>query len=233
MKVAISHAHWGLSAQRLKEWLEANGHTVFIYEKPRYTRGTFDVFLNIGWGLNVDTNAKHRIGNYRSIAKCVNKLTTFQILEKAGIQIPKYVFMKRHIPKTWDEIVCRKTLVGRKNEGIEFHRHIHDVPEGCELYVQGVPTNYEWRIVVFKGEVVGRYHKHLQDNTWTLNKRGPAGFEQMDKDAIKAAKALGADYVGFDIVGKNKKNYWFLEANSAATLNEEVAEKIVEYINSL
>lgn len=234
MKVAINHACWGESVLRLTEWLTINGHTVKVFNKVEYIPGVHDVFINVGWGERVDVKASKKLGNHFAVRRCINKLTTFQHLKGSNIPIPEYVNCKKDIPKHWDGVVSRKTLVGRKNKGLDFHYNDGSCPDGCDLYVQEVPSNYEWRIVVFNGEVVGRYHKHINhEGKWDMNLRSSKGFEKMDADAVKAAKALGVDYVGFDVVGKNKNTYWFLEANSAATLQDEAALAITEYINNL
>ncbi|MNQ79946.1 hypothetical protein D3C85_949070 [compost metagenome] len=55
----------------------------------------------------------------------------------------------------------------------------------------------------------------------------------MDEHCLRAAKALGIDYVGFDVVAKTKKDFRILEANSAARLEDEAENAIVEYYINL
>lgn len=236
MKVAIVHSIWGASAERLKEWLDTNGHKSVIFTKPDVIGGQYDVICNFGWGSHYwnHTPPKYYIGNPDAVNRCVDKRNTFRIFKKAGIPIPQYTFSWEDIDNNWPGVICRESASERRNKGMTWVANKEDGPKGCELYTEEVPSRYEWRIVVFKNEVVGRYHKQIDSNgIWQLNKRSPQGFELLDEYAIKAAKALNIDYVGFDVVGKNKKEFWFLEANSAATLQDEAALAITEFINQL
>jgi glutathione synthase/RimK-type ligase-like ATP-grasp enzyme len=87
--------------------------------------------------------------------------------------------------------------------------------------------------MVFRGAVVGRYFKKEDSGDWYFNNQPAKGFEEMDKHCIRAAKALGIDYVGFDVVAKNKKDFRILEANSGPRITDEAETAIVEYFINL
>ena len=65
------------------------------------------------------------------------------------------------------------------------------------------------------------------------------GFEQVDKDCLKAARSLGIDYVGFDVLEDSQGNCVIIEANSGALLQDEALKfvknnirGIVEYVQA-
>ena len=69
----------------------------------------------------------------------------------------------------------------------------------------------------------------MVDGSVNFNHQAPKGFEKIDEHCIKAAKALGIDYVGFDVLAHTKKDFVILEANSGAIMTDEAALAIVEY----
>jgi len=86
--------------------------------------------------------------------------------------------------------------------------------------------------------VVGRYYKaETPDDKgvleWSFNVQPKRGFEKMDEACLKAAKALGIDYVGFDVVAMNKNDFVILEANSGPILTGEAEEAIINYYLNL
>ncbi len=236
MKILIAHSFWKHSAARLAEWLIVNGHSVDIVDCRRGedTNKAYDVVFNAGVSYKEYRGRLLTINRAEFVEACVDKLKTFKALKQAGIPIPKVAVRWRDVPEDWDGYVVRTKVDGRRNEGTSFHNSYDTIPKDGVMYTEWMDLPYEYRIVVFKGEVVGRYYKRLQrDHTWELVSQPSKGFEQMDADAIRAAKALSMDYVGFDVIAKNKKSYAFLEGNSAATLQDEVAESITVFINNL
>lgn len=233
MKLLLASVVWDFSVDILREYCEAND-IEFRKINPYKERIPYgykpDVIFNAGcvwhWKGAI-------INSGTAVEKCINKIATFQAMKKAGVPIPQWVDRYSKIPKKWEEIVYRKTAEGRKNDGLMFFRKGDTIPKDGALYVEGFSWPFEYRIVVFKGKVVGRYYKKVVGDTWELMIQPKKGFQEMDKHAVKAAKALGIDYVGFDVLAKNKKQYVFLEANSAASLREEVALKIMQHLINL
>lgn len=188
--------------------------------------------------------SKDRIGLKTHINKpnntkaCVDKGLTFQILKKEGIPLPGWSLQKKFVDPNWKQIVVRSKVDGRKAEDLDYFNQ-GDVLPNAPLYTEYFPHKYEYRIVVFKEKVVGRYYKAVVDKfpngqlAWSFMIQPKRGFEQMDADSIRAAKALGIDYVGFDVVANSKKDYRFLEANSGPILTGEAEEAILNYYLNL
>ncbi|MNL14900.1 hypothetical protein D3C87_1358610 [compost metagenome] len=143
---------------------------------------------------------------------------------------------KQDIPKEWECIVVREDAGGRKAEGMHLIDRGQPIPHG-QLFTEYFFHNVEYRIMVFNGAVVARYEKvegQHEGEVWHFFENRPKrGFEAMDEHCLRAAKALGIDYVGFDVVAKTKKDFRILEANSAARLEDEAENAIVEYYINL
>lgn len=188
----------------------------------------YDVVFNYGCGdASIDT--KNVINKGSAVIRCVNKISTLQALTKAGVPCLEFVTDKKKIPADWDVIVVRKTVEGKKNEGLEFAYQGEPIPN-APLYTRYFEHRYEYRVVVFLGKVVARYRKVIDsDGNWDLVIAPKRGFEQMDKACINAANALGIDYVGFDVLSKNKKDFRICEANSGPILMQEMAQGVIDH----
>lgn len=223
--IVISPKATSESAKALAEALEAKYENPF--DSDRYSFHNYDVVFNYGCGYEFRGNKVVNLGN--SVRNCINKIKTLSLLTKAEVPCLEYVVSKNKIPKTWDTIVVRKELEGRNGSGIEFAYQGDKIPDAV-FYSNYFYHRYEYRVVVFKGKVVGRYFKKLEpDGTWTFMIARPKGFETMDEACIKAAKALSIDYVGFDVLANTKKDFRICEANSGPILTEEVKQAIVKH----
>jgi glutathione synthase/RimK-type ligase-like ATP-grasp enzyme len=88
--------------------------------------------------------------------------------------------------------------------------------------------------MVFMGEVIGYYFKRRKpDGMWYFQPQPHKGFELMGEQCVKAAKQLKIDYVGFDVVALDKKNFRLLEANSAPAITPEAEETISQYFKRI
>lgn len=236
MNISILHTVCKQSAEYLKEYLEANGHSVSITNPNKYERIPFRTDYIVSLGCSAVTEGFKRINSPVAVKQCVSKVLSFAAFNRAGVSTVEWTTEYNKIPKHWDQIVVRKKVDGRKAEDIEYHLRddgMHLVPKNAALYTQCFYGRREYRIVVFRGKVVGRYHKHLDGETWEFNLKDGKGFEKMDDHCIRAAKALGIDYVGFDVLSKNKNDFVILEANSGATMTHEAALAICEFFNTL
>jgi len=217
------------SAKRLARELGAE------YQNPYKTgRGSFKEYqlvINYGFSGNIITNANANVFNEPlSVRTCINKMTTLESLALAGIPIPDYApFVK----KNWDTVVCHTKPEGRKNEGIEYwHRDSGEPVPFAYLYTKYYDHRGEYRVVVLCGKVVGRYRKVERDGIWDLELRDKRGFEHMDAICIRAAQALGIDYVGFDVLAQTKHDCVIIEANSGPILTDEAIEAFSELIGA-
>ena len=233
LKVAIIHSVAGISSKVLAKALKNNGvmADVFRYGDMYSTDlKKYDyVFFFFFSGYTVHNN---RINSAGAVATCVRKPRTFDALIKAKVATVEYCTNKADIPKHWDWVVIRDKINGRKAEGLHYHENNDQVPNGV-LFSEYFEHKYEYRIMVFKNEIVGRYYKAEDNGDWYFNKQPAKAFEVMDEHCLRAAKAIGIDYVGFDVVANNKKDFRILEANSGPRITDEAENAIVEYFINL
>lgn len=201
------------------------------YQTGRLVFKDYALVINYGFSTNIVTNANANVFNEPSaVRKCINKITTLDILANTGIPVPDY---DQLVKKHWDIAVCHTKLEGRKNEGIEYWYRYEDKPiPNAYLYTKYYEHRGEYRVVVLCGKVVGRYRKVERDGTWDLELRDKRGFEHMDDICIRAARALGIDYVGFDVLAQTKNDCVIIEANSGPILTEETIDAFHELIGA-
>lgn len=232
MKIAIVNSVAGISSKELGEFLSTPEWKVPV-DKPHksgiYDWRHVDVVFNYGSGYR-GLMAKKFINTPEAVCRCVDKPTSFEAFKKANLDTVEYTTDKDKIPKNWAWVVVRKETAGRKAEGLAYHENIPEkIPFG-ELYSEYFEHRFEYRVVVFMGKVVGYYFKRRNvDGNWYFNIQKPNGFEKMGEQCIRAAKELGIDYVGFDVVAKTKNDFKILEANSAPILTAESMEAIHSY----
>lgn len=231
MKIAIVNSVAGISSKELGEFL-STPHQKVVVDKPnrsgRIDWWDMDVVFNYGYGGYL--KAKRFINTPDAVCRCVHKPSTFEAFKKAKVDTVEHTTDKDKIPKHWSWVVVRKEAAGRKAEGLAYYENVEGkIPTG-ELYSEYFEHRFEYRVVVFMGKIVGFYFKRRKpDGNWYFNIQKPEGFEKMGEQCLAAAKALGIDYVGFDVVAKDKKNFKILEANSAPILTAESMEAIHSY----
>lgn len=232
MKVAIITTHCNKSSKQLEAALKYNGVDAKHYNlnKDIYPDNADYVFA---YGTSQRSYKGKRLNNREAVLSCVNKPITFDKLKKAKVDTVEYCLNKQDIPPHWSWVVVRGAVNGRKAEGLDYAENSPGkIPDGA-LFSEYFEHKYEYRIVVFLNEVVGRYYKREDTGNWYFNNQPAKGFEKMDEHCIRAAKALGIDYVGFDVVAKNKKDFKILEANSGAVLTDEAENAVVEWFINL
>lgn len=206
------------SAQNLSDYLKDNGYVCRFsnpFETGKRDYRDYDLVINYGCGLEII--ARHIINTGIAVKRCVNKIATFTRLDHAGIPHLNWTTNK-NVAKDWDVVVVRKNAKGRQNDGMEYVYKGEHIPDG-QLYTEYYEHKEEYRIVVFKGAIIARCIKKLNaKGEWTLEDVNKRSFKKMDEACINAAKTLGIDYVGFDVLAKNRNNFVICEANSGPTI---------------
>ena len=216
------------SAKRLAKELGAD------YANPYKTLNTdfteYEVVINYGFSQRFKVNRHvELINSFESVGWCIDKFQTLTTLLLSKLPVPEF---SKRIIDTWHTVVCHTKFEGRKNEGIEywFRNEQKKVP-AAYLYTNYYHHRGEYRVVVLKGKIVGRYRKVLDnEGMWSLELRDKRGFEDMDAACIKAARALRMDYVGFDVLAQKKDDFVIIEANSGPILTDESVEAFKELI---
>lgn len=215
------------SAMRLAEELGAQ------YTNPYKTFNDnfvgYDVIINYGFSQPFKMHRNvFLVNSFEAVRACIDKRATLHHLAIVGVPVPQFA---TRINDEWDTVICHTKPDGRKNEGIIHWYRDHDQPiPPAYLYTNYYPHRGEYRVVVLKGKIVGRYRKVERDGAWDLELRDKRGFELMDAACLKAANALRIDYVGFDVLAQKKDNFVIIEANSAPILTDESVEAFKELI---
>jgi tetrahydromethanopterin:alpha-L-glutamate ligase len=172
----------------------------------------------------------------RTIERCVDKSMTSFLLARAGIPTPAtwtiesyeqaYATAER---ETAEGPLVLKPLFGSQGRGLRLIHTPEDLPKieetpGRVYYLQrfvGVKRQdgyHDFRILVVQGRVIAAMRRHSPH--WVTNiKRGgrPVAVvlnEEMKTLALKAATAVGANFVGVDMVYGTDDRPAVLEVNS-------------------
>ena len=200
------------------------------YKSGRNDYTAYDVIINYGYSQLFKMNRNVTLINSPgSVAACINKLKTLTLLAIHNIPVPDF---GSKVKAEWGIAICHTKMEGRKNEGIEhWYRQDGQPIPPAYLYTNYYAHRGEYRVVVLNGKVVGRYRKVVDDEgMWSLEVRDKRGFEDMDSACLRAARALGVKYAGFDVLAKRKDAFVIIEANSGPILTEESVEAFKEFL---
>jgi tetrahydromethanopterin:alpha-L-glutamate ligase len=172
----------------------------------------------------------------RAIERCVDKSMTSFLLSRAGIPTPAswatesyeqaYSIAER---ETGEGALVLKPLFGSQGRGLKLIHRPEDLPTieqtpGRVYYLQrfiGVERDggyHDFRILVVQGRIIAAMRRH--SNHWITNiKRGGRPVpvvinDEMKALALQAAMAVGANFVGVDIVYGTDERPAVLEVNS-------------------
>lgn len=222
MRICVTHPKIATqSASKLAKALGCDRSNPYEANHTDY-RG-FDLVFNYGVSYNI--KAKKFINKPSSVAICKDKTLTYSKLQLAEVPTVEYRLHKQDIPKTWKTIICRKTVDGARGEGMDIIYKGDPIPDAA-FYTKYYEHEYEFRVVVFKGMVVGRYMKVEDDGEWCLIECEEDNFELIDSTCRYAAHILDIDYVGFDVLAKDMDNFIILEANTAPIITDGIIEEI-------
>lgn len=191
-----------------------------------------------------------------AIEKCADKFYTCSILEDAGISVLKTMVAENYrdamkaFLKFKDVVVKplfgslgagmlrvdKKDLAYRVFKALEFGRSI--------FYVQEfIPHNHDIRAFVVGGEVIASMKR--VGSTWKTNISCGARAcsyrmsEELKKISVKAAKILGCEYAGVDLIECDDK-YYITEVNSIpgwkglqSVTEVNIVEKIIDHLLKL
>jgi len=172
----------------------------------------------------------------RAIERCVDKSMTSFLLSRVGIPTPAtwatesyeqaYTIAER---ETAEGALVLKPQFGSQGRGLRLIHRPEDLPTieqtpGRVYYLQrfmGVERNggyHDFRILVVQGRIIAAMRRH--SNHWITNiKRGGRPVpvvvnDEMKALALQAAVAVGANFVGVDIVYGTDDRPAILEVNS-------------------
>lgn len=217
------------SALELAHYIGADALNPFESTIRNYNH--YDHVFNYGCNRNI-TEHRSIINKPHAVAKCIDKVKTFLYMRDVQAPAPEWVTQKTSIPRTWKQIVVRKGRFGAQAKDLLFVERGDPIPD-ADLYTKYFKHKFEFRIVVFRGAVIGRYLKEEENGVWSLNSMDKEGFEEIDRHCIATAQHIGIDYVGFDVLSNSQTDFVILEANSAPIITAESLTTVRDYYRSL
>lgn len=200
-----------------------------------------DNHLIINWG---NSNAPDYTTLNKTIKYANNKLETFIKLTNTEINIPLWT-TDIEVAKTWlpDTVFARTLLTGHSGVGIVNFTGTEQAP----LYTKYIPKKYEYRIHIFKTDIIDIQQKKLKNgagkgskirnlaNGWIYARDDiqPPTNEALTQ-AINTLPLLELDFGAVDIIYSKKENkYYILEVNTAPGLENTTLKKYTEAFNNV
>lgn len=231
MKLAVLYPQAAFeSATLLAKKLGAAAINPFKSAKRDYKE--YDLVINYGCNRNIKN--QRRINKVTAIARCIDKFTTFSLLNKFNIPVPAFS-LEKAVAATWQCVVVRKQKDGKGNEGMDYafpKGKVKNVPD-AELYTQYFDHKKEFRVVVLQEQVVACYEKVLVGDQWEFHTRTYRYLDAVKHQCLVAAHVLDIDYVGFDVLVNDDNEFVILEANSAPIITDEIISAFKKYIKKL
>lgn len=198
------------------------------------------------------------INSSYAFRRAKDKYATLYTLKKAGIRVPRTVVTESlsaavRAVRAFSSVVI-KPLIGARGLGV-IHTDNFDLAYrvlkslyslGLVLYVQEYieKPNRDIRAFVIGDEVVASMYRYSPPGEWKTNISigGKAEAVKLEKEleelAVKAAKAIGLDYAGVDIIETNE-GPMVIEVNAAPSWHGlqkvskvNIADKIIKFIIS-
>lgn len=194
--------------------------------------------LIVNWGCSsFGSKQIHTTLNHpTSVAKASNKLTTLDVLRRAGVACPEFT-TSLPVASTWlmedSRVLERHTLTGHSGAGIVIKRR-GDTLSSAPLYTKYFKKLHEYRVHVFQGRVIDftkkmrpsgyeeleGHNPYVRNhaNGWVFAREGIALPVAAGQEAIKAVSALGLDFGAVDIGHNADDTVSVFEVNTAPGL---------------
>ena len=229
---------------------KALAHSLSVLRvRPTYDAKRRDVIIN--WGNSIPSSilvAPHDLNKHQAIALACNKLKTFNKLNGNGFEhIPDYTAHyeeAEHWIVNGDKVYCRTSLTGHSGSGIVIASDLSELV-AAPLYTKATKHKYEFRVHVFKGEVIDvqQKKKRLDFNSPSSGIRNHSnGFIYARADigipecvlsaSVDAVNHLGLDFGAVDVGYRERDNRAFIfEVNTAPGLTGTTLVKYTQAFN--
>ena len=185
----------------------------------------------------------------QNVKAATNKLLAFQKMQ-GGVNIPWFTTdWQEAIDKLEDhDIVARRVLTGHGGDGIVITGSPDELPK-APLYVEYIKKKEEYRVHIFKGEViliqrkVRRAEVPNEDVNWKVRNHANGFIYQLNninppvaviEQAVKAIAVLGLDFGAIDVIYNQYKDLpVVLEVNCAPGLQGTTLERYRDAIISV
>lgn len=196
------------------------------------------------WGRGEILNPPERV----KIA--CNKKLAFELLQSAGVNIPKYT-TDVALARKWAHkriVFGRRLLRSSSGRGIEIYKTPDAVIEGLPLYVRYMPKKDEYRVHIYRGKIIDVQKKMRRlgnftgdpeirnmvrnyDNGWIFGRGNISPPQDVLIQSKRAVQALGLDFGAVDVGWtENIQKATVYEVNTAPGLT---GSTLLSYINAL
>lgn len=192
--------------------------------------------LIINWGSTKPLRYDIMVLNKpEAVALAVNKSTALQKLKDSNVRVPEFT-ADRNVALTWlptSKVYARTLTRASGGRGIVIANNANELVS-APLYTKGIQSQGEYRVHVFKNEVID-YTKKIPNlsfsieadkinyticshqNGWTFA-RNITPRNSVKQIALNAVNALGLDFGAVDIVINEHNKPVVLEVNTACGL---------------
>lgn len=213
--------------------------------------------INWGQGKNpnwIDTATRRGVSILNKPAAvnvASNKLLALQALKVAGVRVPDFTTSIQDAQRwlnNYNVVMERHELRGNSGDGIRIvtlhDDEMEDNLQYAPLYTKFIPKTAEFRVHVFRGEVIdyiekkkltgdrrpANFNKYISSINygWVFSRTGVMDVPEVRQLALKAVSALGLDFGAVDIVYADGLPY-VLEVNTAPGLS---GLTLIKYANA-
>ena len=210
----------------------------------------------VNWGCGTDKKVRRLPVEWLNTREAVDiasdKVKAIVALHNADINVPDYTFTKEDAVDmfgfTTDKVYCRTLTKANQGRGIIICGAYDELPT-AKLYTKAVDYDREYRVHVFKGEVIGvqrkvphpewdeediNYEIRNHANGWFFSKRDIARVHKNIKAiGVMAVNALGLDFGAVDIAWNTRTQVaTVFEVNTAPSLDVN-GSLFDEYVNRM
>lgn len=202
------------------------------------------------WGNKVSPKDKHLLNHWEAVHDAVNKLRTFKKLKAAGVPTPAWTTSKEEARK-WVEqgnvVFCRTKLSSMEGRGIVVATSVQQLVN-APLYTRLFQKDKEYRVHIFKGEVIDYVQKKLKHgaleikgrnkyirntaNGWIFAREGvelPAKCASVARDAVSAVEL---DFGAVDLAVNELGKVVVFEINTAPGIEGTTIKRYTDAITS-
>lgn len=233
------------TGQRLRDYLGVPGGETCT--------GRYDIVIRWGSRRTIDYQPRDQVLNPRGkIRENTDKRNSLEVLDDAGVPVPEYVDRASNVGHPVDDTPVSYPALGRSQQhsqgsDINFILQDRDLElTDNDFFVQYYPTQMEYRVQVFDGEIVKVHEKRLESDAaregnytpyirnhqknWVfVNERGDTP-DEVREYAIDAVDALDLDFGAVDVIHTEEHGVKVLEVNTAPTLDENNLRRYGETI---
>lgn len=222
-------------------------HSNYVFRPARH--------LLVNWGhgdtpnFGVHLGVNPRILNHWSkVANAINKLKAFEILSAGGVGVPLFSRIRADA-KNWTDagevVFCRTLLSSMEGRGIKIARNSGELVD-APLYTKLFHKDKEYRVHVFKGEVIDYVQKKLRAgapadrckyvrntaNGWIFARSAVSLPDSAKQAAVQAVTALGLDFGAVDLAQNKSGKVVVFEVNTAPGLEGTTIQKYADAIKT-